>query len=249
MGSRYPWRVINPTNRSHALILGFSLLWKCSLNCAKGSALTLLAQAWLCSGRGRSRKAHPACPPVSLSAPLDTHRAGLRSSAWTNTKLGEQQGRSKSKIRRKEVPCRRADGAEPMEVGCPRPLRWEPGSLPQLWQCLCPRSLTQTRTLPTLGVFDLPEILVFIRLFGLCDCALLQKRMSAFQGGCGGIQAYGKPFSSNKIAEFSQNCPDLFAIMLHHTQSLSNSGSFHSSASYLFIVLLLWLHSFPYEET
>lgn len=72
MGSRYPWRVINPTNCSHALILGFSLLWKCSLNCAKGSALTLLAQAWLCSRRGRSRKAHPACP-VSLSAPLDTH--------------------------------------------------------------------------------------------------------------------------------------------------------------------------------
>lgn len=240
MGSCYPWRVINPTNPSNVFVLGSSLVWKCSLNCAQGSAQALLAQAWLCWGRGQGRGAHPACPLVSLSS--SGHRLGLLPQPAPALSLGSSEEGAKTKIRRREVPCKATDSAEPMEAGCPRPCTASQGHLHNS------QSLNQDQDISQPWAIWSPRVLVFIELFGLCDCALLQKRMSAFQGGCGEIQAYGKPSAQTK-SEFSQNCPDLFAIILHHTQGLSNSGSFHSSASYLFIVLLLWLHSFPYEET
>lgn len=127
MGSCYPWRVINPTNPSNVFVLGFSLLWKCSLNCPKGSAQTLLAQVWLCSGRGHGRKAHPALSPgVPFSSSGHTER--FRSSAWTHSAWGAV--RKEQKQNQKEGgPLQESRCAEPMEGGCPCPQHCEPEPL------------------------------------------------------------------------------------------------------------------------
>lgn len=116
MGSCYPWRVINPTNPSNVFVLGLSLLWKCSLNCAKGSAQTLLAQAWLCPGRAQGRRAHPACPLCPCHCSGHTEQDSFLSlhqhAAWGAARK-EQNSNQKG-----------GDGAEPMEAGCPCPLHF-----------------------------------------------------------------------------------------------------------------------------
>lgn len=199
MGSCYPWRVINPTNPSNVFVLGLSLLWKCSLNCAKGSAQTLLAQAWLCPGRAQGRRAHPACPLCPCHCSGHTEQDSFLSlhqhAAWGAARK-EQNSNQKG-----------GDGAEPMEVGCTSP------ALPQLRQGLCSEPEPETRTFPNPGVFDLPAF------WFSCGC-LLCVTVHYFRNGCrlskgavgkfrlmGNLLAQTKSQSSHKTLQtFSQLC-------------------------------------------
>lgn len=107
----------------------------------------------------------------------------------------------------------RADAAEPLEVSCPCPLCRGKGDFQtnterlqlqaELW-CLHSRSLGWACT-ARLGHFLTLKYLIFqsfgfVQLFGLCDYAPLQKRMSALQICCGEVDAYGKSLSSNTTA-------------------------------------------------
>lgn len=122
-------------------------------------------------------------------------------------------------------------------------------ALPQLWQGLCSQSLNQrpghSLTLGRLisQSFGFHVVVCFMWL-----CTSSETDVS-FPRGLWGNSGLWETFQLKQNRRVLTKPSRPFRNCVTSHQSLSNSGSSHSSASYLFIVLLLWLHSFPYGET